>query len=223
MAGLKPADASSDSHFDYESLYALQDKVFEIVFSAETEFYLTGGTCLSRFYQAKRYSDDLDFFTNASPRYAFAIRNITSALRQSITINVEVETKNFVRILADNRLRIDFVNDIVYRYKEPVVTEQNYLIDNIENILANKLTAVIGRDNPKDIFDILLIYTYYTFSWKEVLSAAHQKTGFTNEDLVVRLKSFPKKMFGQIKCIDCGFLKNFENDIAGIIQILLSE
>ena len=186
MDGIKPADAS-DSHFDYESLYALQDKVFEIVFSTESEFYLTGGTCLSRFYQAKRYSDDLDFFTNASPRYAFAIRNITSALQQSITINVEVETKNFVRILA------------------------------------NKLTAVIGRDNPKDIFDTLLIYIYYTFSWTEVLYAAHQKAGFTNEDLVVRLKSFPREMFGRIKCIDYGFLENFENDINNIIHILLNE
>ncbi len=53
---------------DFERLYALQDSVLETVFSTETEFYLTGGTCLSRFYQAKRYSDDLDFFADASPR-----------------------------------------------------------------------------------------------------------------------------------------------------------
>lgn len=48
---------------DYKQLYALQDKVLEVVFSVENIFYLTGGTCLSRFYKEKRYSDDLDFFS----------------------------------------------------------------------------------------------------------------------------------------------------------------
>ena len=46
---------------DYTELYNLQDKVMKAVFSVEKEFYLTGGTCQSRFYQAKRFSDDLDF------------------------------------------------------------------------------------------------------------------------------------------------------------------
>ncbi len=49
---------------EYDKLYELQDSVLRIVFATEKEFYLTGGTCLSRFYKAKRYSDDLDFFTN---------------------------------------------------------------------------------------------------------------------------------------------------------------
>lgn len=50
--------------FGYQKLYELQDEVLEVVFSVENIFYLTGGTCLSRFYQEKRYSDDLNFFTN---------------------------------------------------------------------------------------------------------------------------------------------------------------
>ena len=43
---------------DYKKLYFLQDEVLKAVFDAEHEFYLTGGTCLSRFYVEKRYSDD---------------------------------------------------------------------------------------------------------------------------------------------------------------------
>jgi predicted nucleotidyltransferase component of viral defense system len=208
---------------DYRSLYILQDKVLETLFTTESDFYLTGGTCLSRFYQEKRYSDDLDFFTNASPRFAFALRNIIHVFKKSFDTRVVIETKNYVRLAVDESLQIDFVNDIAYRYKEPVVTEQNYLIDNLENILANKLTAVIGRDNPKDIFDILMIYTYYDMSWPDILEAAHKKAGFTDEDLIIRLKSFPKTMLNQIKCIDCSFLDSFETDIAAIIDILLRE
>lgn len=45
----------------YTELYDLQDRVLETVFSIESGFYLTGGTCLHRFYYNKRYSDDLAF------------------------------------------------------------------------------------------------------------------------------------------------------------------
>ena len=208
-------------HKEFESLYNFQDRVLDTVFSTERLFYLTGGTCLSRFYQAKRYSNDLDFFTNDSPRFAYALRNVRTALQETHEATVEVETKNFLRLTVDKSLQIDFVNDGPFRYKEPVVTKQNYLIDNIENILANKLTAVIGRDNPKDVFDIVLIYTFYHFSWAEILEAAHKKAGFSDEDLAVRLKSFPKEMLGHIKCIDCSFLENFDTAIENIIQAII--
>ena len=61
-------------------------------------------------------------------------------------------------------LQVDFVNDVEYRHKDVVLTTKGYLIDNVENILSNKITAVIGRDNPKDIFDIYLIWKLYEFS-----------------------------------------------------------
>jgi len=49
---------------NYTNIYALQDKGLAPIFSAETTFYLTGDTCLNRFYHNRRYSDDLDLFTN---------------------------------------------------------------------------------------------------------------------------------------------------------------
>ena len=48
----------------YTKLYAFQDELLEIVRAQNVEFYLTGGTVLSRAYLNHRYSDDLDFFVN---------------------------------------------------------------------------------------------------------------------------------------------------------------
>jgi predicted nucleotidyltransferase component of viral defense system len=203
---------------DYQKLYELQDEVLKVVFETENEFYLTGGTCLSRFYVEKRYSDDLDFFTNQSPRYSFAIKNIKKALQNSFEVISEVESKDFTRFKIDDLLQVDFVNDIAFRYKEPIVNEKNYLLDNIENILSNKITAVIGRDNPKDIFDIYLICKFYKFDWKEILKSAHQKAGFCDEELIVRLKSFPQELLGEIKIIDKTFLDSFSTDFKTIID-----
>lgn len=203
---------------DYQKLYELQDEVLKVVFETENEFYLTGGTCLSRFYVEKRYSDDLDFFTNQSPRYSFAIKNIKKALQNSFEVISEVESKDFTRFKIDDLLQVDFVNDIAFRYKEPIVNEKNYLLDTIENILSNKITAVIGRDNPKDIFDIYLICKFYKFDWKEILKSAHQKAGFCDEELIVRLKSFPQELLNEIKIIDKTFLDSFNTDFRTIID-----
>jgi len=203
---------------DYKKLYALQDEVLKVIFETEKEFYLTGGTCLSRFYVEKRYSDDLDFFTNQSPRYSFALKNIKRALGQKFQLRAEVESKDFTRFKIDDLLQVDFVNDISFRYKEPIITENNYLLDNIENILSNKITAVIGRDNPKDIFDIYLIRKFYTFDWKVILGSAHQKASFSNEELLVRLKSFPKELLKEIKITDETFLDDFSEEFSNIIE-----
>lgn len=203
---------------DYKELYSLQDKVLAVVFQVQSEFYLTGGTCLSRFYIEKRYSDDLDFFTNQSPRYSFEIKKIKKALEENFQLTTEVQSKDFTRFKVDDLLQLDFVNDISFRYKDVVVDENNYLLDNIENILSNKITAVIGRDNPKDIFDIYLIYKFYSFEWKEILDAAHEKAGFSNEELIIRLKSFPKELLKEIKIIDTTFLNDFDIDFPKIID-----
>ena len=205
---------------DYKRLYALQDEVLALVFKVENEFYLTGGTCLSRFYLEKRYSDDLDFFTNDSSRYSFAVKNIKNELMEHYDIKVEVDSKDFIRFKINDFLQVDFVNDIASRYKEVVVTKENYLIDNIENILSNKITAVMGRDNAKDIFDIYLIAKNYDFAWEDILSSAHKKSGFSNDELIIRLKSFPSNLLNSIKLIDAQFLDNFENDFSKIIDNL---
>ncbi len=203
---------------NYKELYKLQDKVLGIIFSVENEFYLTGGTCLSRFYHEKRYSDDLDFFTHNSGRFSFAVKNIKAKLQENYNIATEVDSKNFIRFKIDNMLQLDFVNDTAYRYKDPVIKENGYIIDNIENILSNKITAVIGRDNPKDIFDIYLICKFFDFNWEEVLKAAQKKASFMHEDLIIRLKSFPFSLLKSIRIVDEKFLNNFEKEFSLIIE-----
>jgi len=208
---------------DYNILYDLQDKVLKVVFDTEREFYLTGGTCLSRFYHEKRYSDDLDFFTNKSTRFYFAFKNIVAELEKSHSITHEINAKEFNRIKVDKLLMVDFVNESVARYKEPVFLENNFIIDNIENILSNKLTAVMGRDNPKDIFDIFLICKFYNFYWSNILETAREKLIFEIDDLILRFKTFPKTLLSKIIVKDNNFLNSFDVHYATIIDEIKSK
>jgi len=197
-------------NIDYKELYTLQDKVLDIIFSFQNDFFLTGGTALSRFYYEKRYSDDLDFFTYNSNSFYADIKEIKQKLLQEFELNVEVETKDFVRFLVDKKLQIDFVNDRVYRYGKSKILKNGYKIDNIKNILANKLTAIMGRDNPKDIFDLYLISEFEDVDWDEILSISKEKLVYQKEELITRLQTFPITWIKNIKLIDKDFLDDFE-------------
>lgn len=190
--------------------------MLDCVFQAEREFYLTGGTCLSRFYLEKRYSDDLDFFSNSSNRFRFAVKNIMNTINNVLAI---VDSKDFVRILINQVLQIDFVNDRVPRYKDVIILDNWY---SIENILSNKLTAVLGRDNPKDIFDIFLIEKNFKIDWPEILKAAHSKAVFDNNELMIRIQSFPKNLLKNIASVpgNENFLHNFDEVMEQLVQKL---
>ena len=184
---------------DYAQLYALQDKVLKVIFSGETPFYLTGGTALHRFYCARRYSDDLDLFMQGQPYFYDETKAVIYNLQKKITVETLVNTKDFLRIKIEN-LKIDFVNDRVYRYGKSNL-KNGVPVDNVYNILANKLTAVLGRDEEKDVFDIVSICLMYDFNWADILEAAHEKEGFDDYVLIERLKSFPLVWFKNLKLI----------------------
>lgn len=198
---------------DYELLYKTQDKALRLIFDATTEFYLTGGTCLHRFYYNKRYSDDLDFFTNNSDFFRQSINTVFEAMRQSgLDFSKMVDSKDFVRFAVneyEQPLQIDFVNDRVGRVGVAKF-ENGYLIDTIDNILSNKITATLGRDEPKDIFDIYTIAFFEQIDWSKALKLAKTKMSFQKEDLLYRLDTFPKSILKKIKLIDNEFLNDFD-------------
>lgn len=203
---------------DIQFLYNLQDQVMKIVFECEKIFYLTGGTCLNRFYYEKRFSEDLDFFTNQNPRFHFALKNIKNELQSHFELKSIVESKNFYRFIVNQTLQIDFINDIAYKDGDIVLTKEGFLIDNIFNILTNKITAIISRDDPKDIFDFYIIAKYNSFSWSDVLKSAHKKAEFTDEDLVIRLRTFPYELLDSLKIIDKDLLNYFPKEFPLLIE-----
>ena len=117
----------------------------------ETTFYLTGGTCLNRFYHNRRYSDDLDLFTNENALFRDDFRVLLDTLKSaSLPYAIQVDTRDFVRLRIQDRMQLDLVNDRVYRYGKSIHSPLGIVLDNELNICANKICAIIGRDDPKE-------------------------------------------------------------------------
>ncbi|MDY6792792.1 MAG: nucleotidyl transferase AbiEii/AbiGii toxin family protein [Thermodesulfobacteriota bacterium] len=87
--------------FYQNKIYPFQDKILTLVQSSNVDFYLTGGTALSRNYLRHRYSDDLDFFVNHHPEFKNQCKRVIDSLKQSKQ-NFEITTTadTFVRIIV---------------------------------------------------------------------------------------------------------------------------
>lgn len=142
-----------DSFYE-DTLYPLQDKVLALVDSMKLPFYLTGGTALSRGYFNHRYSDDLDFFTNKYPDFGLTVAKITSELKKHFQIEENIRAESYVSLKVESLLKVDFVNDVSYRYGKDVKMDLYSKVDNLENILSNKISALVNRDELKDVVDI---------------------------------------------------------------------
>jgi predicted nucleotidyltransferase component of viral defense system len=197
------------SEKDYLKLYQLQDRFLEWWAKQGLPFYLSGGTALGRFYLNHRFSEDLDFFLNDDASYG----NYVTTIRKNVVKDFKVDiqqtlfTEDFTRFfISDNDiiLKIEFVNDVA-SYAGSLVQTPIVLLDNPLNILANKLTAIMGRDEPKDVFDILFIAWNYSFNWFEVFNHAKLKSVINEIDIEKRLHQFPVEWFEKVDWIN-GYL-----------------
>lgn len=188
---------------NYTNIYALQDKVLEVIFSVETTFYLTGGTCLNRFYHNLRYSDDLDLFTNENALFRDDVHTLMDTFKSaSLSYTIQVDTRDFVRLLIADNLQLDLVNDRVYRYGKSIRSPLGIVLDNELNICSNKLCAIVGRDDPKDIFDLYTIFEKGKIDWKTAITAASKKCVIDPEILKYRLSTFPLELLDLIKVVE---------------------
>ena len=189
---------------DYRNLYKAQDSILELMEKIDTPFYLTGGTALSRFYLNHRYSLDLDFFVNANDRFTEYIQLINRVMNENVGIDHEnsLVGKEFARFIVktEEPLKIEFVNDVRFRYGFPY-TSRYGLIDNVRNILSNKIGAIVSREEAKDICDIYFITMSYRFNWTELITDAKKKAVINELDIARKINEFPVELLDNVDWI----------------------
>jgi hypothetical protein len=138
-------------------LTPLQAALLTNFFATDTGqlFFLTGGTALAAYHLHHRLSVDLDLFTLDD----LALRE-TDVLIPQLAADLECRigrarrTEHFRQFLlepeAGESLQIDLVRDFGPQYGEHIKVG-DIVVDSLENIGVNKLTAILGRTEPKDV------------------------------------------------------------------------
>lgn len=215
----------SISKTNWMSLYKLQDEILLLLREELSPFYLTGGTALSRHYLNHRYSEDLDFFCHDQEIFEPSVNKIARTLARSKFLK-EQDTQiseSYARFYVGplSELKIDFVYENVEHVGD-FKKVQGINIDNPKNILANKICCILGRDEPKDVFDIVSLAQAYSFNWRKMILAAKRKQVLDETDVVKRLEEFPKQLlkninwaFSEINTRD--FDKSIKQIVANIV------
>jgi len=141
-------------------LSELQRQFLQAFSGRSSAFFLTGGAVLAGWVLAHRRTDDLDLFTIDGQAMAGADR-LPRATAADIGASVESvqSSPDFKRYL----LRAGAESVIVALVRErvaqlhPKVVRDGVLTDSVEEIVANKICAVVGRSEIRDLVDLYFL------------------------------------------------------------------
>lgn len=178
---------------DWQQLYQLQDWVLARLKAVDHGFYLSGGTALSRGYYAHRHSDDLDFFVNDSPEFLLwrdrCLEALDRASRdENLRLEIVLRDERFGRAFLHGpaALKLEFINDVPFRVGQPWKHPSLGPLDTKENILANKISALVDREEPKDLADIFWLCCRDRLDLRAALDSASGKAAGIFPPLVAR-------------------------------------
>jgi predicted nucleotidyltransferase component of viral defense system len=161
-------------------LTALQRDVLREFFRLQTGFFLTGGGALVGYHLHHRDTDDLDLFTLEPADFERA-RRVLPAVAEALDARYEVrvEAPDFLRVALthqDEALIVDLVRERVVQIRADKPVVDGVAVDPPEEILANKLTALVGRQEERDLVDVMHLERA-GYELEPALEAALRKDG----------------------------------------------
>ncbi len=213
--------------FFENQLYPLQDEVLGLIGQVDTGFYLSGGTAASRGYLQHRFSDDLDFFVNDDPNFGlWADRFILRLTSTNFRSNIVSREARFVRLEISRSgvtLKIEMIDDVPSRVGSPVMHPLLGRLDTAENILANKITAVLDRSEPKDLADIWGFCCMRGLSIRDAIEGAQGKAvGVFPADLARALARARVEDWHAVRWIDPPAPEKFVRELGELAESLLA-
>lgn len=168
------------------TLNKLQKDFLREFFKRESHFYLSGGAALVGFYFGHRETKDLDLFTLENEiENGFAIaRDVAKNLNATIeAIQTAPDFRRFLVKRESEAIVVDLVREYVFQLENEKREINGIRIDSPEEILANKLCALLSRSEIRDLIDVRELENA-GFRLENVLQiAARKDTGFTPAQL----------------------------------------
>lgn len=139
-------------------LTPLQRAVLDEFFRRESDFFLTGGGALAGFHLGHRTTKDLDLFSTVDERLDGAERTL-SAIAASLQGSAEAtirapDFRRWVVRTRDGAIVVDLVRDRAPQIHADKQMLEGIRVDPPDEILANKLSALMGRSELRDLVDV---------------------------------------------------------------------
>lgn len=119
--------------------------------------YLSGGTALAAFHLHHRNSEDLDLFSRHRIDGTAIVRVVTAISERDPIPHRIQDRLGFIVQVAGAPLRVEFVHYDFDPVEPPLPRYGALRVDGLRDILANKLSAILERTEPKDFADLLFL------------------------------------------------------------------
>jgi hypothetical protein len=127
----------------------------------QDQFYLTGGTALAEYYLGHRLSYDLDLFTGEASLVLPFSHQIEQAVEKTgARARVVRRFASFVEFEISagvNRLKVDLALESLYRLAPVEPGDAGVMVNNFQDIQADKTLAFFGRAEPRDAIDLFFL------------------------------------------------------------------
>ena len=167
-------------------LNKLQNDFLQTFFAHENNFFLSGGAALVGFYFGHRETHDLDLFTleNEIENGFRLVNEVAKELNASVeSIQTSPDFRRLLVKRSDEAIVVDLVREYVFQIKTEKPLINGIRIDSPEEILANKLCALLSRSEIRDLVDVRELENA-GFSLENALQAAAKKdSGLTPAQL----------------------------------------
>lgn len=158
----------------------------------EHEGYLAGGAALHFSPNSVRYSHDLDFFHDSARRVAEAYALDRKVLEEAgYAVELVFSQPGFIRTLVrrkDQETQIDWAHDSSWRFLPLVRDDWGVLLLHPVDLAVNKALALAGRDEPRDLVDILFVHDTILPLGALVWAAVGKDPGFSPPSLLEQLR-----------------------------------
>lgn len=167
-------------------LSQLQNDFLSAFFARENRFFLSGGAALVGFYLGHRRTEDLDLFTMENE-----VENgfrLVGEVAKSLGASVEpIQTSpDFRRLLlkrGDEAIMVDLIREYVFQVSPEKTVINGIRVDTQEEILANKLCALLSRSEIRDLVDVRELERAGFNLENALVSAAKKDSGLTPAQL----------------------------------------
>jgi Nucleotidyl transferase AbiEii toxin, Type IV TA system len=199
-------------------LTPLQWRVLRGMAAAMPQLFLSGGAALAGFHLKHRPTTDLDFFTTDRDAMAAALGALRDvATSMGATVEIRQQTPSFVRALVHDgtdALLVDIVHEQVSQLHAIKPVMDGIAVDPMDEIFVNTLTALVGRQEERDLVDVWFM-EQRGLRVEDALAAAHAKDGgCTPATLAWLLTSYPIPPDGRLpRGLTSSVLKTWRDEL----------
>lgn len=176
-------------------LTAFERTFLERLFTAVRGVYLSGGGALA-LHLGHRRSLDLDLFADQEAAFRATLTSLPVIARDlGARVEILMDAPAFRRVLLTSSegeaVRVDLVLETAERVGPPPVARDGLLFDPIEELLANKLCAILGRSEPRDLVDLFYLDQAGYHLLDTLPAARHKDAGLTPGQLAWAIGQVP--------------------------------